>query len=185
MRIISGKFRGHRFHPPADRWPTRPTTDISKEGLFNMLQNRIDFEQVKMLDLFGGTGNHCFEFVSRGCMDVTYVDKHRPAHTFVKKQIAHWNIESEMNTYLMDVKHFIKRNVATDFDYIFAGPPYPLPWLDKIPQLIFDSKLLANDGLFVMEHNPDHNFEQFPQFVESRNYGQTIFAFFEYLKSSD
>ena len=179
MRIISGKFRGHRFHPPADKWPTRPTTDISKEGLFNILQNRLDFEDIKMLDLFGGTGNHGFEFISRGCQDVTYVDKHRPAIKFVKKQIAHWQIEDQMNVLLMDVKRFIRHADKNQFDYIFAGPPYPLPWLDTIPDLIFQHELLATGGLFVMEHNPDHNFIDHNHFKQARNYGQTIFAFFE------
>ena len=180
MRIISGNFRGHRFHPPADKWPTRPTTDISKEGLFNILQNQIDFSDTKMLDLFGGTGNHGFEFISRGCVDVTYVDKHRPAINFVKKQIAHWDIANFMKVISMDVKKFIHHhNGREQYDYVFAGPPYPLPWLDSIPALVFENNLLATGGLFVMEHNPDHNFEKSPNFIRSRNYGQTIFSFFE------
>ncbi len=179
MRIISGKFRGHKFHPPATKWPTRPTTDISKEGLFNMLQNQIDFSSVRMLDLFGGTGNHCFEFISRGCEDVTYVDKHKPAVHFVKKQAQQWAIKDSMSIYLMDVKRFILREeVNNSFDYIFAGPPYGLPWLDSIPDLIFANNLLQEEGLFVLEHNPTHNFENHAKFQQARNYGQTIFSFF-------
>jgi 16S rRNA (guanine(966)-N(2))-methyltransferase RsmD len=180
MRIISGIFKGHKFHPPADKWPTRPTTDISKEGLFNMLQNQLDFAHIRMLDLFGGTGNHSFECISRGCEDVTYVDKHKPAVAFVKKQAREWNISDYLTIYLKDVKRFVlDHNSIPPFDYVFAGPPYPLPWLDEIPDLIFNSDILAKQGLFVMEHNPDHNFENHPHFVKSRNYGQTIFAFFE------
>jgi len=178
MRIISGQFRGHKFHPPADKWPTRPTTDISKEGLFNILQNRLDFDDVRMLDLFGGTGNHCFEFISRGCKDVTYVDKYKPAISFVKTQSVKWNIDQFMSIFSMDVKQFIKRYDGKPFDYIFAGPPYPLPWLNTIPDLIFEYEILNTDGLFVMEHNPNHNFENHPRFVENRTYGQTIFSFF-------
>lgn len=178
MRIISGKFRGHRFYPPADKWPTRPTTDISKEGLFNILQNQIDFEDVRMLDLFGGTGNHGFEFISRGCTDVTYVDKHRPAVQFVKRQSQEWAIQDHMTIVYSDVKKFILSHSSESYDYIFAGPPYPLPWLDSIPNLVFDAELLAENGIFVLEHNPDHNFEAHERFVKSRNYGQTIFAFF-------
>lgn len=179
MRIISGKFRGHKFFPPADKWPTRPTTDISKEGLFNMLQNELDFEDVRMLDLFGGTGNHCFEFISRGCTDVTYVDKHRPAVNFVKRQSKSWEIEDCMNIVYSDVKKFVLSHHAPTYDYIFAGPPYPLPWLDDIPNMVFAANLLNDDGLFVLEHNPDHDFSAHERFRKARNYGQTIFAFFE------
>lgn len=177
MRIISGRFGGRKFIPPAKKWPTRPTTDISKEGLFNILQNEIDFEKTKMLDLFGGTGNHCYEFISRGCPSATYVDQHGPAVAFVKKLRKELNIEDELTIVKSDVFKFLKRNTEK-FDYIFAGPPYPLRNLGEIPDIIFDSDVLENDGLFVLEHNPDHNFEDHDCFVKSRNYGQTIFAFF-------
>lgn len=178
MRIISGKLKGHRFHPPANKWPTRPTTDISKEGLFNILQNEIDFEAVRMLDLFGGTGNHCFEFISRGCTDTTYVDKFRPAVEFVKKQSDNWGIRDYVEIVRSDVKRFILHFHGQPFDYIFAGPPYPLPWLDTIPELVFRHNLPGESGLFVLEHNPQHDFSDHEHFVQQRNYGQTIFAFF-------
>lgn len=177
MRIISGKFGGRRFTPPAKNWPTRPTTDISKEALFNILQNRIDFEACKMLDLFGGTGNHCYEFVSRGCTDATYVDQHGPAVAFVKKMSRELEVEQAIHINKMDVFKFMKRT-SEKYDYIFAGPPYPLKNLDEIPDLLFQADILAQDGLFVLEHNPNHNFERHPHFIEARKYGQTIFAFF-------
>ena len=178
MRIISGKFGGRKFIPPAKNWPTRPTTDISKEGLFNILMNKIDFEEIRMLDLFGGTGNHCYEFISRGCTDATYVDQHGPAVIFVKKLSKELDIEDNLTIIKSDVFKFLKRN-NNRYDYIFAGPPYPLPNLGEIPNILFSTNVLADDGLFVMEHNPDHNFEDHPNFVQSRNYGQTIFAFFK------
>lgn len=179
MRIIGGKLKGRKFYPPADKWPTRPTTDYSKEGLYNILQNRIDFEETRMLDLFGGTGNQSFEAISRGCPNVTYVDKFRPAVRFVKKTADEFDIADEITVITMDVKRFIK--IKQDpWDYIFAGPPYPLPWLDQIPNLIFENNLLADDGLFVLEHNPKHNFEEHPNFTSIRSYGQTKFSFFEH-----
>jgi len=177
MRIISGKFGGRRFVPPAKNWPTRPTTDISKEGLFNILQNTIDFAETKMLDLFGGTGNHCYEFISRGCVDATYVDKHGPAVSFVKKMRKELDVEDELTIIKSDVFKFM-RYANEKYDYIFAGPPYPLPNLDEIPDILFKHGLLAEDGLFVMEHNPDHDFKDHPNYLKERNYGQTIFAFF-------
>ena len=177
MRIISGKFGGRRFHPPAKNWPTRPTTDISKEGLFNILQNRIDFEATKMLDLFGGTGNHCYEFISRGCKDATYVDKFGGAVAFVKKIRAELKIEDALTIARSDVFKFMER-ASTQYDYIFAGPPYPLPTLDTIPDRLFEADLLASDGWFVLEHNPNHDFKEHPKYREERNYGSTIFSFF-------
>lgn len=177
MRIISGKFKGRKFNPPAKNWPTRPTTDISKEGLFNILQHRIDFEDCKMLDLFGGTGNHSYEFISRGCKDVTYVDKFRGCAEFVLKTCKDLQISEFIKIHQMDVFKFLK-NCNQSFDYIFAGPPYPLTTLNKIPDLIFDHEILAKGGLFVLEHNPDHNFENHKYFESKRNYGTTIFSFF-------
>lgn len=180
MRIISGEFKGRRFYPPADKWPTRPTTDFAKEGLFNILQNRIDFSEIKMLDLFGGTGNHSYEFISRGCMDVSYVDQHGPCIAFVKKMATELKVENRIHIFKEDVKKFVNSS-RQNYDYIFAGPPYPLPWLDEIPDLVFTNELLKPTGTFVLEHNPNHNFTKHPNFVESRNYGTTIFSFFETL----
>ncbi len=179
MRIISGTFKGRRFIPPAKNWPTRPTTDIAKEGLFNILNNRIDYEETVMLDLFGGTGNHCYEFISRGCTDATYVDTHGPAVGFVKSVSMELNIEAYITILKMDVFKFINTS-GKSFDYIFAGPPYPLPTLNTIPDKIFDTSILAQDGLFVMEHNPNHNFKMHKNYIEERNYGTTIFSFFKH-----
>ncbi|MDF1696467.1 MAG: RsmD family RNA methyltransferase [Saprospiraceae bacterium] len=178
MRIIGGEFKGRRFNPPAKNWPTRPTTDFSKEGLFNILQNRIDFSETKMLDLFGGTGNHCYEFISRGCEDATYVDKFGGCVAFVKKTASTLDIEDRLTIVKSDVFKFI-RTVQHKYDYIFAGPPYPLPILDSIPDEIFKYELLKEEGLFVLEHNPNHDFKKHGRYIEERNYGTTIFSFFK------
>lgn len=177
MRIISGKFKGRKFIPPAKNWPTRPTTDVSKEGLFNILQNRIDFEETRMLDLFGGTGNHCYEFISRGCQNATYVDNYAPAIAFVKKIAEQLEIQNEIHIHKNDVFRFVQ-DCTCQYDYIFAGPPYPLKNLNTIPDKIFAKNLLAPEGLFVLEHNPDHNFKLHARYSEERNYGTTIFSFF-------
>lgn len=177
MRIIGGKFKGRRFNPPAKNWPTRPTTDFSKEGLFNILQNNFDFEELRVLDLFGGTGNHSYEFISRGCTDVTYVDKFPGCVAFAKKTARELDIEDAMQIVRADVFKFIARP-HTPYDYIFAGPPYPLPNIPDIPDLIFKYGLLKTDGWFVLEHNPQHDFEHHPNFHQSRRYGTTIFSIF-------
>ncbi len=177
MRIIGGTFKGRRFIPPAKNWPTRPTTDFAKEGLFNILNNRLNFEETIMLDLFGGTGSHSYEFISRGCEDVTYVDKFPGCVAFVQKTAQELKIESSIKIIKSDVFHFLHHNIR-QFDYIYAGPPYPLPNLNSIPDEIFNCGTLATDGLFVLEHNPNHNFKLHPRYREERNYGTTIFSFF-------
>ena len=177
MRVIGGDLKGRRFNPPAKNWPTRPTTDISKEGLFNMLQNILDFEEMSFLDLFGGTGNHCYELISRSCKDVTYVDKHGPCVNFVKKISNEWDIAQYMTIVRSDVFKFLLQNKKS-YDYIFAGPPYGLPVLDEIPDKVFNSPAAHETTLLVLEHNPNHNFEDHPFFLKKRNYGQTIFSFF-------
>lgn len=178
MRIISGSLKGRRFHPPADHWPTRPTTDYAKEGLFNILTNRLDFESIQVLDLFGGTGNHSFEFISRGCQDVTYVDKFPPCVQFVEKMAREWKISDRLHIHRSDVFRFIEWTVQS-FDYIFAGPPYALPQIDTLPDRIFARSLLKAEGLFVIEHNPHVDFQRHPHCREVRHYGKTHFSFFE------
>lgn len=184
MRIISGKFKGRRFNPPADNWPTRPTTDFAKEGLFNILNNLLDFEETRVLDLFGGTGSHSYEFISRGCRDVTYVDKFPSAVQFVRKTAAQLGIEANLKIVQMDVFRFVE-HTTEQFDYIFAGPPYALPTIDTIPNLIFERELLRPDGLFVLEHNPHHDFAEHPKITDIRNYGKTIFSFFSDVRDED
>ncbi len=177
MRIIGGKFKGRRFYPPADNWPTRPTTDFAKEGLFNILNNHLDFEELKVLDLFGGTGNHSYEFISRGCTDVTYVEKFAGCVQFAQKTAQTLGIEAFIKIVRGDVFKFVATDYHT-YDYIFAGPPYPLPNIPEIPELILQKKLLKADGWLVLEHNPQHNFKDHPHLLQVRNYGTTIFSFF-------
>lgn len=182
MRIIGGAFKGRKFNPPATKWPTRPTTDFAKEGLFNILNNLLDFETTVMLDLFGGTGSHCYEFISRGCTNATYVDNFLGCVKFVKQTAELLKIEDKITIIHSDVFIFV-RHVKTQYDYIFAGPPYPLPILNSIPDEIFKHQILSKDGLFVLEHNPNHDFKSHPNFKNQRNYGTTIFSFFENLNT--
>ncbi len=184
MRIIGGEFRGRKFNPPADKWPTRPTTDISKESLYNILHNRMAFEDVKMLDLFGGTGSHSYEAISRGCRDVLYVDKYVPCTKYVKEVSKTFGIEESLRIRVQDAVQYLK-SASEDFDYIFAGPPYALSWLNDIPNRIFARSLLRDDGILVVEHDQTNNFERHPNFDEVRKYGGTYFSFFSLIHSID
>ncbi len=178
MRVIAGKFKSRRFYPPADKWPTRPTTDFAKEGLYNVLTHSVDFTEMKMLDLFGGTGSHSYECISRGCTDVTYVDQHGPCLKFVKGIAEKLEITDAIKIVRSDVFKYIA-HCGIQYDYIFAGPPYPLPNLSSLPSEIFKHDLLKDDGLLVVEHDQKHDFEHAPRFVKEKNYGQAIFSFFE------
>ncbi len=178
MRITGGFLKGRTFYPPADQWPTRPTTDIAREALFNILSNFLDFENTTMLDLFGGSGAHSYEMISRGCTKIVYVDNFTPCLKFVREISKDFKLENEMQLVLSDYEKFIK-STKEKFDYIFAGPPYQLKNLGDIPDLIMQENLLSEDGFMVLEHNPSHSFLTHPNHWQSRNYGQTFFSFFK------
>ena len=182
MRIIRGKYKGRTFYPEK-HFPTRPTTDYAKEGLFNILENSFDFEDVKFLDLFCGTGNISYEICSRGCRDITCIDNYPGCVKFVKETAERLGMDG-LNIYRADVKQFIE-NCTEDFDLIFAGPPYAYKFIDKLPDEILGAELLKKDGWFILEHSPNHNFEVDKRFNFSRNYGKTIFSIFALRKSND
>jgi len=176
MRIIAGEMGGRKINPPAKMPYTRPTTDIAKEGLFNIIQNNLEFENLKTLDLFGGTGSISYELASRGAKDLTIVEKDVQMYDFIKKTIAALNIEN-MKAVKMDVFRFIEQD-AGKYDFIFAGPPYALQNIDDLPRLVFEKKLLNDAGWFILEHTPRNNYAQFPFYKTERNYGTTIFSIF-------
>jgi 16S rRNA (guanine(966)-N(2))-methyltransferase RsmD len=176
MRIISGKLGGRRVSPPANMPHTRPTTDIAKEGLFNILQNNIEFEGLKTLDLFGGTGSISYELASRGAADLTIVEKDPAMFEFIQKTAVAFGLVP-LKTVKIDVFKYIA--ACTDqFDFIFAGPPYALDTIDELPRQIVERGLLKPGGMFVLEHTPRNNYEGFLKFVQERNYGTTLFSFF-------
>lgn len=176
MRIISGMWKGRRINPPAKMPHTRPTTDIAKEGLFNILNNRLDFTGIKTLDLFGGTGSISYELASRGASDLTIVEKDPQMYAFIKKNIAMLGMEN-CKLLKMEVFNFLE-SVDEQFNFIFAGPPYALTNIDDLPQRIMKKQLLLPGGIFVLEHTPRNRYENFPGFNFQRNYGTTVFSFF-------
>jgi 16S rRNA (guanine(966)-N(2))-methyltransferase RsmD len=176
MRIISGKFKGRRISAPTNI-TARPTTDFAKEGLFNILNNMIDFEGIDVLDLFAGTGGIGIEFVSRNCKSVISIEQNERQSAFIRKICNELKINN-LTLIKTDVFKFVG-SCHTQFDMIFADPPYELEKLEEIPNLIFDKKLLKSDGLFVLEHSSKNNFSLHPNFVSHRNYGSVNFSFFE------
>lgn len=175
MRIISGKFKGRRIQAPTNI-TARPTTDFAKEGLFNLLNNSIDFEDIDMLDLFAGTGSISVEFVSRGADSVTSVEMNDRHCNFIRKVCAELKIDN-LNLLKTDVFRYIQ-NCSMKFDLIFADPPYELEKLPALPDLIFTHQLLKPGGMFVLEHSSKHDFSAHPFFVQHRHYGNVNFSFF-------
>lgn len=155
---------------------TRPTTDIAKEGLFNILQNNLDFEELKTLDLFGGTGCISYELASRGTPDLTIVEKDPKMFDFIKKTAEDLKLQN-FKVVRSDVFKYIE-SCHEKYDFIFAGPPYALQTIDELPRLIFEKGLLKEGGWFILEHTPRNDYQHTPHFKMARNYGTTIFSFF-------
>ena len=155
---------------------TRPTTDIAKEGLFNILQNQLDFEDLKTLDLFGGTVCITYELASRGAPDLTIVEKDTKMYDFIKKNIEMLGFEN-IKVVKSEVFNYIN-SCNTKYDFIFAGPPYALSTIDDLPKLIFEKELLTKGGRFVLEHTPRNDYRKFDHYKSERNYGTTIFSTF-------
>jgi 16S rRNA (guanine966-N2)-methyltransferase len=176
MRIIGGSLGGRRVNPPANMPYTRPTTDIAKEGLFNVLQNNLNFDGIKTLDLFGGTGNISYELASRGASDLTIIEKDPKMHAFIVNNIETLEIQN-CQALKWDVFKFIDQ-CKDSFDFIFAGPPYALTNIDDLPNLIAGNKLLKPGGWFVLEHTPRNSYKKFALYKTERNYGTTIFSIF-------
>ena len=175
MRIISGKYKGRSYHPPK-YFRARPTTDFAKENLFNVLNNRIDWEETEALDLFGGTGGISYELISRGCPKVVCVEADFKHAAFIKQVKEDLGAE-ELTVYKMDVFKFIEREVQK-YDLIFVDPPYDLKNFSIIPSLVLEKKILKENGLFILEHSSEYDFSNLPEFQELRTYGSVNFSFF-------
>lgn len=179
MRIISGIYGGRRFDTPKNL-QARPTTDLAKGALFNILTNRIDFEGISALDLFAGTGSISFEFVSRGAKKVISIEKNTIQQNYIQSIHNQLKLGNEHCLFRTDVFRYLK-NCNEKFDLIFADPPYDLPEIEQLPQTILKSKLLKDDGIFIMEHGKKNDFSSLPEFIEMRTYGAVHFSFFHHI----
>ncbi|MDH6355895.1 16S rRNA (guanine966-N2)-methyltransferase [Dysgonomonas sp. PH5-45] len=176
MRIISGRYKGKRLSLPKN-FKARPTTDFAKENLFNALGNYVEWESVESaLDLFGGTGSISLELVSRGCRKVFCVEKDFQNYNFIEKNKQELEAK-ELTVFKMDVFRFLLF-CKDKFDFIFADPPYDLKFLADVPKQVIEKKLLADGGVFVMEHSKDYDFSNLSLFKEKRVYGSVNFSIF-------
>ena len=176
MRIIGGRLKGRVISPPAG-YAARPTTDFAREGLFNILDNEYEFADLKVLDLFGGTGAVSFEFASRGAARVYCVEMARENATFIKREAQRLNLP-EVTMVRANVFDFLPL-CHEKFDLVFADPPYALEGLETLPDKVFAQDILHPGCYFILEHGSEHDFSAHPFFVKSRTYGRVHFSFFE------
>lgn len=178
MRIISGKY-GRRLIKPPKNLPVRPTTDMAKESLFNILTNKLSFEDKSVLDLFSGTGAISYEFLSRGCLPVTSVELDFQCVKFIRATSQSLQM-NEHKVIRSEVFRFLRSNNKT-YDIIFADPPYALSNISEISTIIFEKKLLNKNGFLIIEHPREVDFSEKEYFLEHRKYGKVNFSFFYYL----
>ena len=175
MRIIAGTLRGRRLNPPQNL-PVRPTTDMARESLFNILNNYVDYEDCSVMDLFAGTGAVSLEFISRGVRELTAIDINAQCTDFIKQAANQLEVHN-LHVVRADVFDLLKR-ANRKFDIVFADPPYAIENLATLPDSVFSHNLLTEDGIFILEHPREYNFEEHPRFWQHRAYGKVNFTFF-------
>lgn len=176
MRIIRGRFKTRKYTVPK-RFPSRPTTDFAKEGLFNVLENQFDLYDLKILDLCAGTGNISIEFLSREAGTVTAVDKNYHCYKHISTLARELGCDSEIAVIKADILKFLEQTTQ-QYDIIFADPPYAYEHHAAIATTVFERNLLAPDGMLIIEHGRETNMESHPHFILSRKYGNVHFSFF-------
>jgi len=176
MRIVGGTYKGRLFHP-GKKFTARPTTDMAKENLFNILLNRVDFETIRVLDLFSGTGSISFEFASRGCRDITAVELNFHHYRFIRETTEEIG-EQSIRAVKADAFRFLEQTNQT-FDLVFADPPFNHPKFSEVPRLVLSSHVLNPGGMFILEHSQNHHFSEYPEWKETRIYGHVLFSFFQ------
>ena len=176
MRIAGGKYKGRIFNP-GKSFKARPTTDLAKESLFNILTNRYSFEECDVLDLFSGTGSIGYEFLSRGCASVTMVEINNKHIAFIKTVLN--NLNEQATIVNADAFKYVK-SCARNFDLVFADPPYDHPNFMGFAELVVSSSIVKPGGTLIIEHSKAYDFSSFPHFCELRRYGHVHFSFFNF-----
>jgi 16S rRNA (guanine966-N2)-methyltransferase len=178
MRIISGEHKGRKIIAPK-KLPVRPTTDMAKESLFNILNNQFYFDEISVLDLFAGTGNVSYEFASRGTQHLISVDKDFGCVKFINETSETLNMPIQVIK--SDVFKFLESS-NEKFSVIFADPPYDFnkDLFSKIPELVFSNNLLEDNGILIVEHSKHTDLSEVKNYSHSKSYGGNMFSFFEH-----
>lgn len=178
MRIISGRHKGRTLLVPPN-FKGRPTTDFAREGLFNVLQNQVHWEDMRVLELFAGTGAFGLECASRGAEDILAVEIQHLHVDWIRRNFVHFEVP-KAKVIQQDVFKFITQYNGPRFDLVFADPPFDLPSLAQLPTLVADSAMLPSGGLFILEHPKEFHFETLEGFVKTKQYANVFFSFFEF-----
>lgn len=176
MRVVGGRFRNRRIHPP-NGMEARPTTDYAKEGLFNVLQHSAALEDIRVLDLFAGTGSISLEFLSRGAADVLSVEQDRVLHAFLQRTAKELQLEKQWHVLKADVFTFVKGHRGL-YDIVFADPPFHMEGIERIPTLVLEAGLLGTEGALIVEHHDRLDMSALPGYQRTRSYGTVQFSFF-------
>jgi 16S rRNA (guanine(966)-N(2))-methyltransferase RsmD len=177
MRIVGGSLKGRRIAVP-NNFPSRPTTDFAKEGLFNVLEHQIDLGDLNVLDLCSGTGNISLEFISRGVDKVVSVDNNSNCLRFIQKNAETLLVSNRIKTVKSDILNYLKQS-SEEFDIIFADPPFAFQDYKLIIDYVFEKKMLTDNGIFILEHGKQKSFQDELNFSFFRNYGNVTFSFFK------
>ena len=175
MRIVSGIYKGRRFNPSGLKY-TRPTTDFAREGLFNILNSQLEFDELKALDLFSGSGAVAFEFVSRGAAQVISVERDVSCVKFIYQVKEELNMEN-FDIIKADVLKYIKKT-SLKFDIIFADPPYDFAGHDIVIETVLEKQLISENGMLIVEHDKHNDFSAHEKFSSQRKFGNVHFSFF-------
>jgi 16S rRNA (guanine(966)-N(2))-methyltransferase RsmD len=178
MRIISGSHKGRPIRLPK-YFTDRPTTDFAKEALFDILTNLYEFDQIRVLDLFAGSGNISYEFLSRGVRNITLVEKNPKYISFIRKQIQNLFPDIRSIAVVRDDAFNFLREHTLNYDIIFADPPFDNPNIQQLPDLVFDNPSVQDNCLFILEHPPKLSFENHKYFIRHKKYGHVNFSFFQ------
>ena len=176
MRIIRGKLKSRRFSIPKN-FPSRPTTDFGKEGLFNILENTFSLQDLAILDLCAGTGNITYEFASREAGKILAVDTNYNCCKFIQKMVSENDLSDDVSVLKSDIRDFVRKTERT-FDLIFMDPPYESLIYEEVITTIFERKLLNEDGILVVEHSKRKDLSHMPHFDKTKDYGGVSFSFF-------
>lgn len=175
MRIIAGKYRSISIIAPS-KLPVRPTTNMAKEALFNIITNHFDLSNIRVLDLFAGIGSISFEFASRGCENITVIEMNKKCVDFISKTAT--KLDCKLNIQCFDVLKYLNKNIDT-YDLIFADPPFRYNNYEQLISLIFEKKIMSHPSWFILEHSKYNSFVEYPLFKKVKEYGNINFSIFE------
>jgi 16S rRNA (guanine966-N2)-methyltransferase len=176
VRIIRGKLKSRRIFVPKG-FTSRPTTDFAKEGLFNIIDNRIDLDDMAILDLCSGTGNISLEFISGGVGSVLAVDQNFASVRYLQKVAKELELDNELTVLKSEVIQFLKRT-EMKFDLIFSDPPYAENIHKEMVDLIYEREVINEKGWVIIEHGKKTDLSEIENFQFMRSYGNVLFSFF-------